>query len=216
MKILKILVACFAVLVLSAFFVFELIFSRSVDKSLSAYAEEIIASDSVEPLSGADPDPSIIDYHWDLSGFDQYNLNLLYLQNGSGEYKGVTYSVSDGVITLNGTVSDGISNDWIKFDSFSRPIVSGLDASCSVIFTGAISGSSTRLSLIDQAPTLEKEVSLLQNNNSFITFTTTFDITGIGIVFNSGLTFNNVKIYVMTVLGTYTIPSIQCLLISLI
>ena len=76
MKILKILVACFAVLVLSAFFVFELIFSRPVDNSLSVYAEENITSDSVEPLSGDDPDPSIIDYHWDLSGFDQYNLNL--------------------------------------------------------------------------------------------------------------------------------------------
>ena len=80
MKILKILVACFAVLVLSAFFVFELIFPRSVYKSLSAYAEENIASDSVEPLSGDDPDPSIIDYHWDISGFEQYNFNLC---NGS-------------------------------------------------------------------------------------------------------------------------------------
>lgn len=78
MKILKILLACFAVLILSSFFVFELIFSRSVYNSLSAYAEENITSDSVEPLSGDDPDPSIIDYHWDLSGFEQYNLNLFY------------------------------------------------------------------------------------------------------------------------------------------
>lgn len=86
MKILKILAACFAVLVLSAFFVFELIFSRSVDNSLFAYAEENITSDFVEPLSGDDPDPSIIDYHWDLSGFDQYNLNSAYDFN-SGYYR---------------------------------------------------------------------------------------------------------------------------------
>ena len=125
MKILKILFSCFAVLVLSAFFVFELIFARSVDNSLSAYAEENITSDSVEPLSGDDPDPSINDYHWDLSGFDQYNLNLAYepdfvisnstinnsahpIQLGAGDYSisisGATFPTGQWQIIINDIV----------------------------------------------------------------------------------------------------------------
>lgn len=96
MKILKILFSCFVVLVLSVFFVFELIFSRSVDNSLSAYAEENITSDSVEPLSGEDPDPSIIDYHWDLSGFNSINLNLAEI-----------FTISQGVLTNIGDFDIG-------------------------------------------------------------------------------------------------------------
>lgn len=111
MKILKILFSCFVVLVLSAFFVFELIFARSVDNSLSAYAEENITSDFVEPLSGDDPDPSIIDYHWDLSGFDQYNLNLFYIPDlVNGTSFDISYSFSSGVVILKSGTSGGVTD----------------------------------------------------------------------------------------------------------
>ena len=200
MKILKILLACFAVLVLSAFFVFELIFSRSVDNSLSAYAEENITSDSVEPLSGDDPDPSIIDYYWDLSGFEQYNLNLLYYSPGIYTFHGLTCSITNGLFTFNGTYDGGYST-WWQF-LFTTDFYSTL--SCSFNFSGSYNvGNNTRVGIVNNssievfsASNLSVDYFSSSSSNSPLWF--------FGLYLNDGDSFTNFSVKPMLVKGTYT------------
>lgn len=185
MKILKILAACFAVLVLSAFFVFELIFSRSVDNSLSAYAEENITSDSVEPLSGDDPDPSIIDYHWDLSGFDQYNLNLFSYSFNNTLYGITAVTNNDGSITFNGTAT---SSGWFYVGS------QYLVGSFTIKFYGASGLFNVTISYVGTF-----------NDNSLREFNYSSNtLFGIQFNFTQGQVFNNYTLRPMLVKGTYT------------
>ncbi len=200
MKILKILVACFAVLVLSAFFVFELIFSRSVDMSLSAYAEEDIISASVEPLSSDDIDPSIIDLSWEQSGFDQFNLNLLYYPSGTYTFHGLTCSFTNGLFTFNGTYDGGYST-WWQFP-FTTDYYSTL--SCSFNFSGSYNvGDNTRVGIVNNS-----SIEVFSTSNlSADYFSSSSSISPLwffGLYLNNDDSFTNFSVKPMLVKGAYT------------
>lgn len=198
MKILKILVACFAVLVLSVFFVFELIFARSVDNSLSAYAEENITSDSVELLSGDDPSPSIIDYHWDLSGFEQYNLNFLYPLKPSTSIvnTGVTYLFNfDGSITVNGSANNSV--DTYVDHVYSFTFFSG------VTYTSYLYSSDNSSPMVIDA--WLNNINYRIETSTVNVFSFTENVTIIfRIVQRPSLSYNNSIYFPIIVKGTYT------------
>ena len=143
-------------------------------------------------------------YDFKVNGFSNVikSSNLLNIPNKANTTtNGITYSIKDGVITLNGTNSS-TSTVWIWIDFVSTLNDSYSFNSFAPTITYAVG---TRISLYDN--TTEKPIAQLFNNEYSSTIElTNYECKKIGIACGAGQTFTNATIKPILVSGS-TIPS---------
>ena len=162
-----------------------------------------VSGDVIEDSVGGINKPTR-SYDFKVNGFSNVvkSSNLLNLTDKTDTtINGITYSIKNGVITLNGTNSS-TSTVWIWID-----FVSSLNGSYSFNSFAPTTtyATGTRISLYDN--TTEKPIAQLSNNEYSSTIElTNYECKKIGIACSAGQTFTNATIKPMLVSGS-TIPS---------
>ena len=155
---------------------------------------------NIEPVQSGSGDPSPSNIRpisgWESVSVTRCSKNLCKLTNFTGTYSGVTYTISDGVITVDGTATANVSRGTIDI-----PLKAG---TYTVTNLGDADTADAYVLVSDTSTNPSSWITLANlSNGSPITFTLDHDIVAaVRVVVRNGKTVSNMTFKLMLVYGS--------------